>query len=77
MCGIIGVLQKSNSVDLNQFNKLRDLLFHRGPDAAGTELLNDSKIALGHRRLSIIDLTANAKQPMCNEDGSIWITFNG
>jgi asparagine synthase (glutamine-hydrolysing) len=77
MCGIIGELQKSNPVDLNQFNKLRDLLFHRGPDGAGTELLHDSRIALGHRRLSIIDLSDNAKQPMCNEDGSIWITFNG
>jgi asparagine synthase (glutamine-hydrolysing) len=77
MCGIIGEIQKTNPVNVDQFDALRDLLFHRGPDGAGTELLHDSRIALGHRRLSIIDLTENAKQPMCNEDGSIWITFNG
>jgi asparagine synthase (glutamine-hydrolysing) len=77
MCGIIGEIQKTNPVNVDQFDALRDLLFHRGPDGAGTELLHDSRIALGHRRLSIIDLTDNAKQPMCNEDGSIWITFNG
>lgn len=77
MCGIIGELQKSKPINFNQFNKLRDLMFHRGPDGAGTQCLNGDLIAFGHRRLSIIDLTKNAKQPMCNEDGSVWITFNG
>lgn len=77
MCGIIGEIQKSNRINVEQFNTLRDLLFHRGPDGCGTEVLNEGKIALGHRRLSIIDLSENAKQPMCNEDSSIWITFNG
>jgi asparagine synthase (glutamine-hydrolysing) len=77
MCGIIGEIQKLDHVNEDQFNTLRDLLFHRGPDGCGTELLNEGKVALGHRRLSIIDLSENAKQPMCNEDSSIWITFNG
>lgn len=77
MCGIIGEIQKSNQVNLDQFNTLRDFLFHRGPDGFGTEVLNEGTVALGHRRLSIIDLSENAKQPMCNEDSSIWITFNG
>lgn len=77
MCGIVGEIQKSKQVNVEQFNTLRDLLFHRGPDGCGTELLNEGCVALGHRRLSIIDLSDNAKQPMCNEDSSIWITFNG
>ncbi len=77
MCGIIGEIRKSNQVNMEQFNILRDLLFHRGPDSCGTEVLNAGSVALGHRRLSIIDLSENAKQPMCNEDASIWITFNG
>jgi len=77
MCGIIGEINRSATVDLNHFNGLRDRMFHRGPDGAGTELLEQGRIAFGHRRLSIIDLTDNARQPMCNEDASIWITFNG
>jgi asparagine synthase (glutamine-hydrolysing) len=77
MCGIIGEIQRTHAINLDKFNELRDLMYHRGPDGAGTELLNDSKIAFGHRRLSIIDLSNHAKQPMCNEDGSVWITFNG
>jgi asparagine synthase (glutamine-hydrolysing) len=77
MCGIIGEIQKSTLVDINQFNTLRDLMFHRGPDGCGTEVINERNVALGHRRLSIIDLSENAKQPMCNEDSTLWITFNG
>ncbi len=77
MCGIIGEIQKSKQVNLEQFDTLRDLMFHRGPDGCETEVLNEGTVALGHRRLSIIDLSENANQPMCNEDASIWITFNG
>ena len=53
---------------------MRDVLTHRGPDEAG--LFADSQAALGHRRLSIVDL-ATGSQPLSNEDGSIWIAFNG
>ena len=77
MCGIIGEIQKSTLVDINKFNTLRDLMFHRGPDGCGTEVINERNVALGHRRLSIIDLSENARQPMCNEDSTVWITFNG
>jgi asparagine synthase (glutamine-hydrolysing) len=77
MCGIIGQINKKQKVDLTEFDRLRDILAHRGPDGFGTEMLNDGKVALGHRRLSIIDLTDHAKQPMCNEDQTIWLTFNG
>src|SRR4030095_14763288 len=50
---------------------------HRGPDGSGVWYDRDAGIGLGHRRLSIIDLSAAARQPMCNEDGSVQITFNG
>ena len=77
MCGIIGEIKKRSSINLEHFNELRDLLFHRGPDGYGTEILGEGNIAFGHRRLSIIDLSENGRQPMSNEDGSVWITFNG
>ncbi len=76
MCGIIGQISKSK-INLEEFDRIRDILYHRGPDGFGTEILNNGYVALGHRRLSIIDLTDHAKQPMCNEDGTVWLTFNG
>lgn len=54
-----------------------DTLRHRGPDGAGALHLGADRVAFGHRRLSIIDLSTAGKQPMSNEDGSVWITFNG
>ena len=51
------------------------VLAHRGPDGAGKYLAGP--VGLGHRRLSIIDLSSNGAQPMCNEDSTIWIVFNG
>jgi asparagine synthase (glutamine-hydrolysing) len=53
---------------------MRDVLTHRGPDGAG--LHTDAHAALAHRRLSIVDL-AGGHQPLANEDGTIWVTFNG
>ena len=50
---------------------------HRGPDGAATWIDADGRVGLGHRRLSIIDLATSAAQPMSNEDGSLWIVFNG
>jgi asparagine synthase (glutamine-hydrolysing) len=52
-----------------------DTLIHRGPDGEGIWCNNN--VGLGHRRLTIIDLDTRAGQPMCNEDGSVWISFNG
>ncbi|MEM1326912.1 MAG: asparagine synthase (glutamine-hydrolyzing) [Bacteroidota bacterium] len=77
MCGIIGHIQQRQSIDIEMFNAMRDTLYHRGPDGFGTMILNEGKVALGHRRLSIIDLSEDGKQPMSNEDGTIWLTFNG
>lgn len=53
---------------------MRDELWHRGPDDAG--LFNDGRVGLGHRRLSIVDI-GGGHQPMTNEDGNVWIVFNG
>lgn len=80
MCGIVGVLSFENSsfqVKEPYLEKMRDTMVHRGPDGFGIWISNDKKVGLGHRRLSIIDLSKKASQPMSNEDGSIWITFNG
>jgi len=54
---------------------MRDVMVHRGPDAAG--LYIGPHIGLGHRRLSIIDLSAAGNQPLSNEDSRIWLVMNG
>ncbi len=75
MCGIAGYV--AEAIDPKDDSVLRRMLAavrHRGPDASGVYL--DETAALGHARLSILDL-AGGGQPMCNEDGSLWITFNG
>src|SRR6266478_8020940 len=56
---------------------MRDTLAHRGPDDAGLYIAPDRALGLAHRRLSIIDLSPAGHQPMSNEDGTVWITFNG
>ena len=56
---------------------MRDTLTHRGPDDAGAVVLDGDRVALGHRRLSIVDLSPAGHQPMANEDGTVWITYNG
>ena len=56
---------------------MRDTLTHRGPDDAGVWMDQNRRAGFGHRRLSIVDLSPAGRQPMSNEDGSIWITFNG
>ncbi len=50
-------------------------MIHRGPDGDGVWV--NGNVGLAHRRLAIIDLSTAASQPMCNEDGNVWITFNG
>ena len=80
MCGIVGtlVLEESDfAVTEPYITKMRDTMRHRGPDGGGTWVAGDARIGLGHRRLSIIDLSSDANQPMSNEDDSIWIVFNG
>ena len=80
MCGITGVFEfgpEGGRVDEATLARMRDTLVHRGPDDAGLHVSADRTVGLAHRRLSIIDLSPLGRQPMTNEDGSIWITFNG
>lgn len=56
---------------------MRDTMSHRGPDGCGAWVSADARVGLGHRRLSIIDLSTVANQPMANEDGSLQVVFNG
>jgi len=76
MCGICGIFHRGKiAVSPTQICRMRDFMIERGPDAAGYELLPE--IALGHRRLKIIDFSDAASQPMTNADRSVWVVFNG
>ncbi len=77
MCGICGVVGASAHypIELETLVRMRDTLIHRGPDDCGVYL--GAGVGLGHRRLSIIDLSPDGRQPLSNEDESIWIVFNG
>lgn len=77
MCGIVGLVQAERPVDQIIFNAMRDTLTHRGPDDCGSEFLDAGRTALGHRRLSFLDLSAHGRQPLANEDGTVWVVFNG
>ncbi len=76
MCGIAGVYNPGgvSPEDVRALGPMTRALAHRGPDDEG--FYHDRFVALGHRRLSIIDLSGGA-QPMRNEDGSVWVVFNG
>lgn len=74
MCGIAGIVASHHPLPIAQ---MTGSLSHRGPDDGGVRHFPEASLALGHRRLSIIDLSPRGRQPMANEDGSIWITFNG
>ncbi|GAB6179352.1 asparagine synthase (glutamine-hydrolyzing) [Desulfotomaculum defluvii] len=73
MCGIVGSITNNHFISHKEILKS---ILHRGPDGEGMWLSSDESVFLGHRRLAIID-PEGGKQPFCNEDGSIWITFNG
>jgi asparagine synthase (glutamine-hydrolysing) len=73
MCGICGIVAPGG-VSRSAVGLMSDAIRHRGPDDEG--FYSDGVAALGHRRLSIIDL-AGGHQPLTNEDGSLWIVFNG
>jgi len=76
VCGICGKLnfEQQRNVPTSLIRKMADTLYHRGPDDGGYYV--SGQLGLGFRRLSIIDVN-NGHQPMCNENGSIWIVFNG
>lgn len=80
MCGITGVFAYSSStptVDRDELRRVRDHMLERGPDGFGEWFTDDNMLGLGHRRLSIIDLSDNAAQPMHSADGRFVIVFNG
>lgn len=75
MCGIAGILHRGRQPDAPQRVKaMADSIVHRGPDDEG--FWSDGDAALGFRRLSIVDLETG-HQPMSNEDGTVWVVFNG
>jgi asparagine synthase (glutamine-hydrolysing) len=76
MCGVAGILRRTSSEppDLGALGRMASAIRHRGPDGWGT--YRDADCGLAHVRLSIIDLATGA-QPLCNEDGTLWISFNG
>lgn len=80
MCGINGIVVFKNShfqLSEELLVSMRDTMIHRGPDGGGVWLSPDRRVGLGHRRLSIIDLSAAADQPMSNENGTVQLVFNG
>ena len=80
MCGITGfqVFRKYREFDEDStIKKITDILTHRGPDSSGFWKSDEDKIYMGHRRLSIVDLSMNGKQPMTSNNGRYVITFNG
>lgn len=79
MCGICGIRSFSDgfACDDDVVVRMRDAMVHRGPDDAGSWTDEQHRCALGHRRLSIVDLSSAGHQPMANEDGDVWVSFNG
>jgi asparagine synthase (glutamine-hydrolysing) len=76
MCGIAGIVasDRLQADECARLARMRDVITHRGPDDAGTYC--DGLAGLAHRRLSIVDLAAG-HQPLSNEDGTVWVVFNG
>ena len=77
MCGIAGLYNFGNRApaDPTVLRRMTDIIAHRGPDDEGHHF--DRHVGLGHRRLSIIDLSPSGRQPMSNAAGDVWITYNG
>ena len=80
MCGIAGIYAyhyAANPVRLDELVRIRDHMAARGPDGNGAWLSDDNRVGFGHRRLSIIDLSEAAAQPMISADRKLIVTFNG
>ena len=80
MCGIAGIYAyhyAANPVDRAELQRIRDHMTARGPDGCGEWYSPDERVGLGHRRLSIIDLSERGAQPMASADGKFVVTFNG
>jgi asparagine synthase (glutamine-hydrolysing) len=78
MCGIVGIVQAHSRFDpRTELETMADTVRHRGPDSHGYWISPDKRVALGHRRLSIIDLSSEADQPMQSSSGDWTLTYNG
>ncbi|CAA2141144.1 asparagine synthase (glutamine-hydrolyzing) [Hyphomicrobium sp. ghe19] len=80
MCGINGIFAyhyAANLIDREELTRSRDYMAARGPDGKGQWTSDDDRVGFGHRRLSIIDLSEAASQPMISSDGKLVVTFNG
>ncbi len=79
MCGLVGTYHPISDkiCSINVIEQMRDKMTHRGPDGAGVWLSRDGRCAFGHRRLSIIDLSNAASQPMSNQSGTVTVVYNG
>ena len=76
MCGIVGVFDSASSIDKDSLLRSLEAMTERGPDSIGHWISANKQLALGHRRLAIIDLTTG-QQPMSNEDETVHIVVNG
>ena len=77
MCGIVGFCNCNNKIDKDVLISMREALTHRGPDDKGEYIDVENNVGLAHRRLSILDTSSLGRQPMSNDKGSIWVTYNG
>jgi asparagine synthase (glutamine-hydrolysing) len=77
MCGIVGMVDSRRNVTQPELKLMTDAIKHRGPDDEGHFINDEAIVGLGHRRLSFLDLSEHGRQPLSNEDGTLWITFNG
>lgn len=77
MCGIVGFCDCNNKADRGVLISMRDALTHRGPDDKGEYIDEKNNIGLAHARLSILDVSSLGRQPMSNDKGTVWVTYNG
>ena len=77
MCGIAGYVSLNNTVTQNKLRQATKLIHHRGPDAEGFYFSEDKIVGFAHRRLSVLDLSTSANQPMFSSNGRYCIVFNG
>ena len=77
MCGIVGVVSALDITDRKWLKNASKTLFHRGPDYSGEWWSKDNKAGFAHQRLSILDLSSSANQPMYFTKKNICIVFNG
>ena len=77
MCGIVAYHSVGHALAQKDLDAMTDRLAHRGPDDRGTWLDRDGLVGLGHRRLSILDVSSAGRQPMSRDKGRYWISYNG